>query len=300
MTARQQPQNPQPGIAIRGGKQYTSVAFTWRAVPTPDVGYLSGVSCPNPASCIAVGSASNSGFGQADSEAWNGTGMARTGYAEFRRSFQHPVQRVLHGRHPLHGGRHLEGTDRPVRAQPFRHLLRDRLLVHGRRGELRCHRHRLAAQWNGRTWATDRREPGTIETDLSRRPCASTAACLAVGQYIIGNPDSHEEPQLRLDETWNGSSWQIPQSPGYLMQLSSGGTANFNVSWYGSERGALAGGVTAVGIAADAATGGYWIVDATGGVANYHAPWYGSLAGQLSPGAGRDRWTVDRSRWRRC
>jgi hypothetical protein len=42
--------------------------------------------------------------------------------------------------------------------------------------------------------------------------------------------------------------------------------------------------VTAVGIAADPATGGYWIAKSNGGVNNYHAPWYGSLAGNVLAG----------------
>lgn len=284
MTARQQPQNPQPGIAIRGGKQYTSVAFTWRAVPTPDVGYLSGVSCLNPASCIAVGSASNSGFGQADSEAWNGTAWRALDTPNFGGPFS-----ILSSVSCTAVTRCMAVGTWKALTVPFGPNLSAIscvtaswcMAVEANYGSIAT---AFAAQWNGSTWRKlTVVSPGTIETDLSGVSCASTAACLAVGQYIIGNPDSHEEPQLRLDETWNGSSWQIPQSPGYLMQLSSGGTANFNVSWYGSERGALAGGVTAVGIAADAATGGYWILNSTGGVANYHAPWYGSLAGQRAP-----------------
>lgn len=54
--------------------------------------------------------------------------------------------------------------------------------------------------------------------------------------------------------------------------------------------------VTAVGIAADPATGGYWIAKSTGGVDAFGVPWRGSLAGRLRPGvavtaiaAGRQR-----------
>jgi hypothetical protein len=41
--------------------------------------------------------------------------------------------------------------------------------------------------------------------------------------------------------------------------------------------------VTAAGIAADPATGGFWVLKSNGGVSNFGAPGYGSLAGQLPP-----------------
>jgi hypothetical protein len=43
--------------------------------------------------------------------------------------------------------------------------------------------------------------------------------------------------------------------------------------------------VTAVAIADDPATGGYWILKSTGGVDGFHAPWRGSLAGKIPAGA---------------
>jgi hypothetical protein len=48
--------------------------------------------------------------------------------------------------------------------------------------------------------------------------------------------------------------------------------------------GKLPAGVTPVGVAADPATGGYWILKSNGGVANFNAPWHGSLTGKLAAG----------------
>ena len=45
--------------------------------------------------------------------------------------------------------------------------------------------------------------------------------------------------------------------------------------------GSLSRGTTAIGVAADRATGGYWILKSNGGVANFHAPWHGSLEGHV-------------------
>ena len=47
---------------------------------------------------------------------------------------------------------------------------------------------------------------------------------------------------------------------------------------------AAAGRVTAAGIAADRATGGYWILKSNGGVDAFNAPWYGSLAWHVPAG----------------
>jgi hypothetical protein len=43
-------------------------------------------------------------------------------------------------------------------------------------------------------------------------------------------------------------------------------------------------GVAGVGLAADPATGRYWILKSNGGVSNVHAPWYGSLNGTIPAG----------------
>jgi peptidoglycan/xylan/chitin deacetylase (PgdA/CDA1 family) len=59
----------------------------------------------------------------------------------------------------------------------------------------------------------------------------------------------------------------------------------FGARSYGSDAAKLPAGVTAVGIAADPATGGYWILKSTGGVDNFHAPWRGSVAGKMRAGA---------------
>lgn len=51
--------------------------------------------------------------------------------------------------------------------------------------------------------------------------------------------------------------------------------------------GGLAPGTTAIGIALDRATGGYWVLKTNGGVASFHAPWDGSVAGKVAHGSVR-------------
>jgi peptidoglycan/xylan/chitin deacetylase (PgdA/CDA1 family) len=71
---------------------------------------------------------------------------------------------------------------------------------------------------------------------------------------------------------------------GYHVLTSNGGVHNYGAPWYGSLAGKLPAGVTAVGIAADPATGGYWIAKSDGGVDAFNAPWYGSLAWHVPAG----------------
>ena len=65
---------------------------------------------------------------------------------------------------------------------------------------------------------------------------------------------------------------------------SNGGVHPFGATWYGSMGGKLPAAVTAVGLAADPATGGYWILKSNGGVDGFNAPWYGSLANHVPAG----------------
>ena len=63
-----------------------------------------------------------------------------------------------------------------------------------------------------------------------------------------------------------------------------GGVHNYGTPGYGSDMGHLPTGVTATGIAADPASGGYWVLKSDGGVDAFAAPWYGSLAGHIPAG----------------
>jgi peptidoglycan/xylan/chitin deacetylase (PgdA/CDA1 family) len=76
----------------------------------------------------------------------------------------------------------------------------------------------------------------------------------------------------------------IAAGPGesYYVLTSDGDVHGFGTPARGSLLGKLPAGRTAVGIAADNATGGYWILTSNGGVSSFRAPWWGSLAGKLT------------------
>jgi hypothetical protein len=141
----------------------------------------------------------------------------------------------------------------------------------------------LAAEWDGGTWQglATANPDGRKDEILYGISCTSGVNCLGAGRY-----DAPAGAQLVLAERWDGASWQVPGSTGYLALTPDGRVASFNTSWYGSERGHLSPGTTAIAIApyntggrAGYQNGGYLILDSSGQVANYNAPWYGSELG---------------------
>ena len=66
---------------------------------------------------------------------------------------------------------------------------------------------------------------------------------------------------------------------GYDVLRANGGVDNYGTPFHGSLANKLPAGVRPVGIAADPATGGYWIASSAGNVFNFDAPFAGSLAG---------------------
>ena len=71
---------------------------------------------------------------------------------------------------------------------------------------------------------------------------------------------------------------------GYRFTLSGGDVRQYGAAGFGTLAGKLPAGIKVVAIAADHATGGYWVLKSNGGVQNFNALWSGSLAGQLPAG----------------
>jgi len=72
---------------------------------------------------------------------------------------------------------------------------------------------------------------------------------------------------------------------GAAVAPANGEVRSFGTRSYGSDGGKLAPEVTAVGLTADPATGGYWIGLSTGRISGFHAPGSGGLAGKIPAGA---------------
>ncbi|MBW4077194.1 MAG: hypothetical protein HIU84_01490 [Acidobacteria bacterium] len=102
-------------------------------------------------------------------------------------------------------------------------------------------------------------------TGVAGASSVSMATVAAFGAPYRGAPLSTSPAVVALATTSDGH--------GYYVLRSNGEVDAFGVASYGSVRaGALTGGVTATGIAYDAATGGYWVVSSDGRVRGFYAP----------------------------
>ena len=129
----------------------------------------------------------------------------------------------------------------------------------------------------------------TVRTVVNR-----VLAGLKPGEIVLmhcgSNPDDHSTldadalPAVINDLQARGYSFvTLNAMLGYRFVLSGGQVHQYGAASFGS-LGTLPAGVKAVGIAADHATGGYWVLKSDGGVKNLGAPWSGSLAGKLTAG----------------
>jgi len=106
-------------------------------------------------------------------------------------------------------------------------------------------------------------------------------------QGLTGLGGSHPlaEPIVGMAATPNGQGYWMDAKDGGIFSF---GDAQFQGNPYTQGLTGLGGphplAKPIVGMAADPATGGYWLVAADGGVFSYNAPFLGSVPGQLGPG----------------
>jgi hypothetical protein len=231
---------------------------SWTLLSTPPDNFdispvLYGVSCLSGSNCMAVGAGGGSDGSAPLAVRWNGSTWTELGT---------PGPGTWYGVSCLAGGNCIAvGTasgSPPLLAQ--------------------------AAEWDGGTWqGLPTANPSNVD-NLYGVSCANAASCMATGDYQVPGGT-----YLSLDQRWDGASWQVPLTTGYLALTPDGGVANFNVSWYGSQRGTLPSGTAAIAIApyqtgglSEYRNGGYQILGSNGGVYNHNAPWYGSERGHLN------------------
>lgn len=156
-----------------------------RTSPNP-VGFgdtaLASVSCPSPATCIAIGTLN---FGPDElTEVWNGTTWTRhltpnpTGAVEYTIN----ALSCTNARQCVAVGDVENNGMRP-----------------------------LAERWNGSAWTMQHTPTpvGTAQSTLTGVSCASTTACSAVGYGVKGPANVG----LPLAESWNGTTWTIQSTP---------------------------------------------------------------------------------------
>jgi hypothetical protein len=157
----------------------------WSLVASPNAprsiySSLSGVSCPNVTSCVAVGtrSTSNNSSGTLI-EQWNGAGWS-----------------MMTSPNPGGVRNVLSGVSCPSTNNCF--------AVGNHNGKV------LTESWNGSSWSVmQSADPGGSAVALSGVSCPSTDSCFAVGQWTPPNR-AGEAP---LIERWDGDGWSVTDSP---------------------------------------------------------------------------------------
>ena len=210
----------------------------WRIQPTPSPAgatgsYLSGVSCPSPRACTAVGYyASRAGQDRTLAEAWSGTrwriqpslGPAGATASQLSavscpsRSACTAVGYYVIGGHIKNLAEAWNGTR--WRVQPTPSPTRSSLTGVSCTSPRACtavgsivpspgRDRTLAEAWNGVRWRIEPTPtpPGAVSADPSAVSCPDSRHCTLTGDYDTNSAE------LTLAEAWNGTRWRIQPSP---------------------------------------------------------------------------------------
>lgn len=232
------------GVAQLAG-QAQAVPSRWSVTPTPNRGtgtdQLSGVSCPGPKFCMAVG---NFGGGiKTLTAGWNGRAWSiipsptprnsaspiglssvscttssfcvAVGIYEPRRTVtERPLVETWNGKAwsitPSPNVSKPPGNDSELLGVSC--LSATRCVAVGSRGDANRGSVTLVESWNGKAWSVIHSPSISTNSVLRSVSCRSGARCVAVGAHrgTFG--------LLTLAESWNGSQWSIIRSPNVASQ----------------------------------------------------------------------------------
>ena len=186
-------------VGVRGNSALTTAktliehwsGTTWTIVPSPNptalpLATLTGVSCPTPANCTAVGFAGNTAFTTAKTliEHWNGTTWT-----------------IAASVNPALPVALLQGVSCPSATS----CTAVGAAENHSSGTLRS----LVERWNGKTWTLVASPNPTGPAVLYAVSCPTATNCTAVGN--VNNTAS--TVSKTFIERWNGQSWAIVPSP---------------------------------------------------------------------------------------
>jgi hypothetical protein len=170
-------------------EKWNGTAWSAQEPPAPTAAkfsYLFGVSCTSSTTCIAVGFIENSsGTWVPLAEKWNDTAW----------SAQEPPAPTGAIASRLYGVSCTSSTE-CIAVGGFENSSEKDVP--------------LAEKWNGTAWSAQ--EPpaptGATSSDLSDVSCASSTACIAVGEF-----ENSSEKDVTLAEKWNGTAWSAQEPP---------------------------------------------------------------------------------------
>jgi hypothetical protein len=168
---------------------------SWAIEPTPSptgatYSALEGVSCPEPAACMAVGHDNINGAGLPLAESWNGSSWTSRGPPS-----------------PSDAG-YIVDLDY-IQCASAKACMAVGYYYSTAGSELLP----LAELWNGSGWTIETvpLPAGALAGELLGVSCPSAGACTAVGDYE--SPNGAVPERLTLAESWNGSSWSVQPTP---------------------------------------------------------------------------------------
>jgi hypothetical protein len=202
------------GTAFTMADSWNGSAWTIRPTPIPssaNSSSLSGVACPSPTACIAVGWYTDSTGVHALAESWNGT----------RWSLQHS---------PTPTGTYKQTSLNAVSCWSPSGCI----AVGTTNGT-------LAESWNGSRWSIlpTPTPAGSADVEQYGVSCPSPTTCFAVGGYLA-QPVPYTVVGRVLVESWNGSRWSIQPAPSparnplYLAGVACASTASCIAVGWGS------------------------------------------------------------------
>jgi len=175
--------NLAPGPPLPLAERWNGTSWSIQTTPNPtgSNSYLTAVSCPSGAVCIAVGGSFNPTAAPTLAERWNGStwSVQTTPNPTGAQSSQLRAVSCTSPTACTAAGDYTDST-----------------------GTQRT----LAERWNGTTWSIEKtpNPAGATASGLSGVSCTSATACTAVGSFTASTGT-----QRTLAERWNGTSWSI-------------------------------------------------------------------------------------------
>jgi hypothetical protein len=209
---------------------------SWSVVPNPNpagdtISELSGVACPAPTTCFAVGASGDTSTQKALLERWDGTSWSVTpgpilnGFRSHLRSVKCLSTTSCHAVGADGSNTVIERWDGAAWnkvASPNGSQSESALNAVWCTSGTNCNAvgrddpYVLAEHWNGTRWTVAPRAFGSSQSELTAVSCPGPTTCLAVGRNWNGS-----NYQL-FAERWNGTSWSIVPIPSPSAALYSG------------------------------------------------------------------------------
>jgi hypothetical protein len=231
------------------------------ASPSPDGGYLYGITCVDDADCWASGSTTD-GNGNASGilmERWNGAAWVDASASVPGSS----TQGILNGISCLSA----------VQCWAV-----GSLGGFGGGGGGNFQPQAIIENWNGSSWSVDPSPNASAASLLATVTCVRAVGCIAAGTAAV-QTQTQNDPGLRTFV--EQMAFPPASNQGFVLAARDGGVFDYGTAAFAGSMGGRPLNAPVVGVAATPSGGGYWEVASDGGVFSFgDAAFYGSMGGR--------------------